>query len=113
MDDKLKPNQEKRIIENCVESIMDDLDVYHFDEKLMNKYEKQLIEFFTKISEEHSLFSPGFDFSNKKNIVNDKEKLEAIEKEIGLIDLTEKIPEQKMKKEWRVLYHIREILDSN
>ena len=34
MDDKLKPNQEKRIIENCVESIMDDLDVYHFDEKL-------------------------------------------------------------------------------
>lgn len=75
MDDKLKPNQEKRIIENCVESIMDDLDVYHFDEKLMNKYEKQLIEFFTKISEEHSLFSPGFDFSNKKNIVNDKEKI--------------------------------------
>ena len=68
MDDKLKPNQEKRIIENCVESIMDDLDVYHFDEKLMNKYEKQLIEFFTKISEEHSLFSPGFDFSNKKNL---------------------------------------------
>ena len=41
MNDKLKPNQEKRIIENCVESIMDDLDVYHFDEKLMNKYEKQ------------------------------------------------------------------------
>ena len=78
MDDKLKPNQEKRIIENCVESIMDDLDVYHFDEKLMNKYEKQLIEFFTKISEEHSLFSPGFDFSNKKNIVNDKEKIEEV-----------------------------------
>ena len=26
MDDKLKPNQEKRIIENCVESIMDDLE---------------------------------------------------------------------------------------
>ena len=80
MNDGLKPNQEKRIIENCVESIMDDLDVYHFDEKLMNKYEKQLIEFFTKISEEHSLFSPGFDFSNKKNIVNDTEKLEEIKK---------------------------------
>ena len=75
MNDKLKPNQEKRIIENCVESIMDDLDVYHFDEKLMNKYEKQLTEFFTKISEEHSLFSPRFDLSNKKNIVNDKEKI--------------------------------------
>ncbi|RUA19096.1 MAG: hypothetical protein DSY29_03280 [Alphaproteobacteria bacterium] len=82
MDDKLKPNQEKRIIENCVESIMDDLDVYHFDEKLMNKYEKQLIEFFTKISEEHSLFSPGFDFSNKKNIVNDEEKIKKALKEI-------------------------------
>ena len=40
-----------------------------------------------------------------------EEKLKAIEKEIGLIDLTEKIPEQKMKKEWRVLYHIREILE--
>ena len=68
MDGWLKPNQEKRIIENCVESIMDDLDVYHFDEKLFQQYEKQLIEFFTKISEEHSLFSPGFDFSNKKNL---------------------------------------------
>ena len=54
---------------------MDDLDVYHFDEKLFQQYEKQLTEFFTKISEEHSLFSPGFDFSNKKSIVNDKEKI--------------------------------------
>ena len=80
MNDKLKPNQEKRIIENCVESIMDDLDVYHFDEKLFQQYEKQLTEFFTKISEEHSLFSPRFDLSNKKNIVNDKEKLEEIKK---------------------------------
>jgi len=75
MVDKLKPNQEKRIIENCVESIMDDLDVYHFDEKLFQQYEKQLTEFFTKISEEHSLFSPRFDLSNKKNIMNDKEKI--------------------------------------
>ena len=54
---------------------MDDLDVYHFDEKLFQQYEKQLTEFFTKISEEHSLFSPRFDFSIKKNIVNDKEKI--------------------------------------
>jgi len=75
MNDKLKPNQKKRVIENCVESIMDDLDVYHFDEKLFQQYEKQLTEFFTKISEEHSLFSPRFDLSNKKNIVNDKEKI--------------------------------------
>ena len=75
MNDWLKPNQEKRIIENCVESIMDDLDVYHFDEKLFQQYEKQLTEFFTKISKEHSLFSPRFDLSNKKNVVNDKEKI--------------------------------------
>jgi len=103
MDDKLKPNQEKRIIENCVESIMDDLDVYHFDEKLMNKYEKQLIEFFTKISEEHSLFSPGFDFSNKKNIVNDKEKLEEIAQYIAAVTdsrgLISSIPIKKILEE--------------
>jgi len=68
MNDKLKPNQEKRIIENCVESIMEDLDDYYFDELFMKQYKKRLIEFFTKISEEHSLFSPGFDFSNKKNL---------------------------------------------
>ena len=97
MNDGLKPNQEKRIIENCVESIMDDLDVYHFDEKLINKYEKQLIEFFTKISEEHSLFSPGFDFSNKKNIVNDKEKTKEV------LELLNKLIENNEKKgsEWR------------
>ncbi len=94
MNDKLKPNQEKRIIENCVESIMDDLDVYHFDEKLMNKYEKQLIEFFTKISEEHSLFSPGFDFSNKKNIVNDKEKIKEV---LGILEIKIKDYEDEHK----------------
>ena len=80
MNDKLKPNQEKRIIENFIECIMDDLDYYHFDELIMEKYKKELFQFFTKISEERSLFSPGFDFSNKKNIVNDKEKLEEIRK---------------------------------
>ena len=87
MNDKLKPNQEKIIIKNCVESIMEDLDDYYFDELFMKQYKKRLIEFFTKISEEHSLFSPGFDFSNKKNIVNDKEKikkaLKAIDKSVG------------------------------
>ena len=75
MNDKLKPNQEKRIIENCVESIMDDLDYYHFDELIMEQYEKELFQLFTKISEEHSIFSPISDFSNKKSIVNDKEKI--------------------------------------
>ncbi len=68
MDDKLKPSQEKVIIKNCVESIMEDLDDYYFDELFMKQYKKQLIEFFTKISEEYSIFSTGFDFSNKKNL---------------------------------------------
>jgi len=75
MDNKLKPNQEKKVIENFVECIMDDLDYYHFDELIIEKYKKELFQFFTKISEEHSLFSPRFDLSNKKNIVNDKEKI--------------------------------------
>ena len=85
MADKLKPNQEKKVIENFVECIMDDLDYYHFDELIMEKYKKELFQFFTKISEERSLFSPGFDFSNKKNTVNDKKKLEAITKIISKI----------------------------
>ena len=68
MNDKLKPNQEKKVIENFVECIMDDLDYYHFDELIIEKYKKELFQFFTKISKEHSLFSPGFDFSNKKNL---------------------------------------------
>ena len=42
MNDKLKPNQEKIIIKNCVECIMDDLDYYHFDELIMEKYKKEL-----------------------------------------------------------------------
>ena len=61
---------------------MDDLDYYHFDELIIEKYKKELFQFFTKISEEHSLFSPGFDFSNKKNIVNDEEKIKKALKEI-------------------------------
>ena len=128
MVDKLKPNQEKRIIENCVESIMDDLDVYHFDEKLFQQYEKQLTEFFTKISEEHSLFSPRFDLSNKKNIVNDKEK---IKKAAMFIDSflvrtntnlkkcasSKDLPEKEsvieiLESQKRILEKIKEILES-
>ena len=78
MNDWLKPNQEEKIIKNCVESIMEDLDDYYFGELIMKQYQKRLIEFFKKISKEYSLFKAGFDFSNKKNIVNDKEKLEEI-----------------------------------
>ena len=126
MNDKLKPNQEKIIIKNCVESIMEDLDDYYFDELFMKQYKKRLIEFFTKISEEHSLFSPGFDFSNKKNIVNDKEK---IKKAATFIDsflvrtntnlkkytASKDLPEKKsvieiLESQKRVLEKIKEIL---
>ena len=126
MDDKLKPNQEKKVIENFIECIMDDLDVYHFDEKLFQQYEKQLTKFFTKISKEHSLFSPRFDLSNKKNIVNDKEK---IKKATMFIDsflvrtntnlkkytASKDLPEKKsvieiLESQKRVLEKIKEIL---
>ena len=128
MNDKLKPNQEKRIIENCVESIMEDLDDYYFDELFMKQYKKRLIEFFTKISEEHSLFSPRFDLSNKKNIVNDKEK---IKKATTFIDsflvrtntnlkkyaASKDLPEKEsvieiLESQKRVLEKIKEILTS-
>jgi len=75
MKDELTPNQEKNVIEKFVECIMDDLDYYHFDELIIEKYKKELLQFFTKISKEHSIFSPISDFSNKKSIVNDKEKI--------------------------------------
>ena len=68
MDDWLKPNEEERILKNMVECIMDDLDNFYFDEKIMKQYKKELFQFFTKISKEHSLFSTRFDFSNKKNL---------------------------------------------
>ena len=113
MDDKLKPNQEKRIIENCVESIMEDLDDYYFDELFMKQYKKQLIEFFTKISEEHSLFSPEIDFSNKKNIVNDKEKikkaLKAIDKSVDDLYQLDIVDWKLMTKD---LEKIKKILES-
>ncbi len=48
MNDKLTPNQEKEVIENFVECIMDDLDYYKFDELIMEKYKKELFQFFTK-----------------------------------------------------------------
>ena len=107
MNDKLKPNQEKMIIKNCVESIMEDLDDYYFDELFMKQYKKRLIEFFTKISEEHSLFSPGFDFSNKKNIVNDKEK---VRKALELINSFNLLPD-KVDPIRELVRKIKEILE--
>ena len=78
---------------------------------IIEKYKKELFQFFTKISEEHSLFSPRFDLSNKKNIVNDKEKikkaLKAIDRSIGdlyQLDIVDWKADDK-----RVLEKIKEI----
>ena len=68
MDRLLKPNEEERILKNMVECIMDDLDNFYFDELIMKQYKKELFQFFTKISKEHSIFSTRFDFSDKKNL---------------------------------------------
>ena len=110
MNDWLKPNQEEKIIKNCVESIMEDLDDYYFDEKLMKQYQKQLIEFFTKISKEYSLFKIGFDFSNKKNIVNDKEKIEEIKKMFDELEISfDAIQDTKDRDHTQVAYDIQKI----
>ena len=92
---------------------MEDLDDYYFDELFMKQYKKRLIEFFTKISEEHSLFSPRFDLSNKKNIVNDKEKikkaLKAIDRSIGDLYQLDIVDWKLMTKD---LEKIKKILES-
>jgi len=116
MNDKLKPNQEKKVIENFIECIMDDLDYYHFDELIIEKYKKELFQFFTKISKEHSLFSPRFDFSNKKNIVNDKEKvlriLELLEKILGNLEKYDRSRSMQTWKHERIITEIKKILES-
>ena len=105
---------------------MDDLVYCKFDELIMKQYQKELFQFFTKISKEHNIFSPGFDFSNKKNIVNDKEK---IKKAATFIDsflvrtstnlkkytASKDLPEKEsiieiLKSQKRVLETIKEIL---
>ena len=92
---------------------MEDLDDYYFDELFMKQYKKRLIEFFTKISEEHSLFSPGFGISNKKNIVNDKEKikkaLKAIDRSIDDLYQLDIVDWKLMTKD---LEKIKKILES-
>ena len=45
----LKSNQQETIIKNCVESIMEDLDDFYFDELFMKWYKKELLQFFKKI----------------------------------------------------------------
>ena len=94
MNDGLKPNQEEKIIKNMVDCIMDDLDNFYFDELIMKQYKKELFQFFKKISKEYSLFKAGFDFSNKKNIVNDKEKIKEV---LGILEIKIKDYEDEHK----------------
>ena len=76
MNDKLKPNQEKKVIENFVECIMDDLDYYHFDELIIEKYKKELFQFFTrKFLKNTVFFHLDLIFQTKRSIMNDKEKI--------------------------------------
>ena len=57
MNDWLKPNQEEKIIKNCVESIMEDLDDYYFDELFMEWFKKNMHNFLTKKFNEEKIFS--------------------------------------------------------
>ena len=66
MNDKLKPSQEKVIIKNCVESIMEDLDDFYFDELFMKWYKKELLQFFRKIVKEYGLFEMTQTYAKKK-----------------------------------------------
>ena len=52
----LKSNQQETIIKNCVESIMEDLDDFYFDELFIKWYKKELLHFFKKIVKEYGLF---------------------------------------------------------
>jgi len=114
MNDKLKPNQEKRVIENFVECIMDDLDYYHFDELIIEKYKKELLQFFTKMSKEHSLLSPRFELSNKKNIVNDKEKIKKATTftDSFLVRTNTNLKKYAASKDWPEKESVIEILES-
>ena len=62
----LKSNQQETIIKNCVESIMEDLDDFYFDELFMKWYKKELLQFFRKIVKEYSLFEMTQTYAKKK-----------------------------------------------
>ena len=62
----LKSNQQETIIKNCVESIMEDLDDFYFDELFMKWYKKELLQFFKKIVKEYGLFEMTQTYAKKK-----------------------------------------------
>jgi predicted DNA-binding protein len=54
---ELTEKQQERIIKNCVESIMEDLDDYYFDELFMEWFKKNMHNFLTKKFNEEKIFS--------------------------------------------------------
>ena len=56
---ELTEKQQERIIENCVECIMDDLDNFYFDEMFMAWFKKNMHNFLMKKFNEEKIFSFG------------------------------------------------------
>ena len=54
---QLTEKQEERIIKNCVECIMDDLDDYYFDEMFIDWFKKNMHNFLMKKFNEEKIFS--------------------------------------------------------
>ena len=54
---ELTEKQQERIIKNCVECIMDDLDNFYFDEMFMEWFKKNLHNFLMKKFNEEKIFS--------------------------------------------------------
>jgi len=86
MNDKLKPNQEEKIIKNMVECIMDDLDNFYFDELIMKQYKKELMtgylfqKLINEIKETPCEDKTGYYLANSGEILSQKE-LEQLNKE--------------------------------
>ena len=53
----LTEKQEERIIKNCVECIMNDLDDYYFDEMFMDWFEKNMHNFLKEKFKEEKIFN--------------------------------------------------------
>ena len=54
---ELTEKQQERIIKNCVECIMDDLDECYFDEMFMEWFKKNIHNFLMKKFNEEKIFS--------------------------------------------------------
>ena len=53
---ELTEKQQERIIKNCVECIMDDLDNFYFDEMFMEWFKKNMHNFLMKKFNEEKIF---------------------------------------------------------